>query len=396
MTTREIEYIGQYLRERLEVINNYRNNIYTFPGITEDQRQLIEREEHIYKQQIALKEVLSQELNGRFDRDEINTWIVRRWGGIPKFGTGRNTISYYVTDFSNNLIQNRYNDLKNIPSLSKIASFVNPEEYFIYDSRVAVSLNAILLSLHIIHNTQEWNDVLFYPMPQSNGSNHRTEIMKDLIQERTNGMGHFLEGRVYYSYCKLIKDLYASVFPDNQCQHHPYEIEMLLFVLAERDTDWSIERETVFGNYFRDRRLFYAELDKEKKSKNSQNTRSSTKKSNKVPLPSPSETRLHDSSIITKKPSYLGSRGFKFGKCISISGNEYMCYVGSGKVAEGKVVKCCQIFGITEKASLLPNDIKEGFTHKVGRGIYKIVENYNEGAQVLEAFMDKLRRKNLI
>ena len=72
--------------------------------------------------------------------NELCLWIIRDWGGI-KTGKNEDTLELIKTSLSQKEFQ-----FKRIASSSKIASFMYPDRYAIYDSRVAYTLNWIILS----------------------------------------------------------------------------------------------------------------------------------------------------------------------------------------------------------------------------------------------------------
>lgn len=68
------------------------------------------------------------------------TWVVRKWGNINR-SLKQETLRTYVEKFNSSWMTN----ISNISSKSKCLAFVNPETRFVYDSRVAMLLNSILL-----------------------------------------------------------------------------------------------------------------------------------------------------------------------------------------------------------------------------------------------------------
>lgn len=84
---------------------------------------------------LQLRKILSECVERRM---EIANWIIRDWGGIKS--NKRDTISHYVSMLSTDC---SHFPIKGIASYSKLLSFYDFDRYAIYDSRVAVSLNAI-------------------------------------------------------------------------------------------------------------------------------------------------------------------------------------------------------------------------------------------------------------
>lgn|SRR5574344_475523 len=173
-------------------------------------------EECSYKSNARLKDNISRHLNGMITNDEsinIYKWIVNVWGGIRRYKVAENI--QLINDFLNG---KERDDYYRISSLSKIASFRYPEKYFIYDSRVAISLNYLLLKV---------NSPYYFYMPSSRGRNSETiaKITNKLLKE--NIMPIYDS---YVCYCKLVKDIYSKVFTEKDTR--PDYLEMLLFMMA--------------------------------------------------------------------------------------------------------------------------------------------------------------------
>lgn len=92
-----------------------------------------------YTKNITLKEQSGGIWNDG-DKLEISNWVVAKWGGIK--GNRPTTVANYVSA----ICAGHYpNEIKGVASYSKILSFMDPNEFSIYDARVAISLNAIQL-----------------------------------------------------------------------------------------------------------------------------------------------------------------------------------------------------------------------------------------------------------
>jgi hypothetical protein len=178
------------------------------------------------------------ELRTHFNKTNIDydtsLWIINKWGGIGSFKDNI-TNSERIRKLEKGL-QNRElskDSFSVISSLSKIASFLNNEEYFVYDSRVIYSINWLILKNRI-------PDAKYFPMPESR-SNKLTLFDLDTIitlfhkASYPNGIlkkNLFIESKTaYFIYCDLIKELNKRLFPSLK----PYYLEMLLFSIADND-----------------------------------------------------------------------------------------------------------------------------------------------------------------
>jgi len=163
---------------------------------------------------------------------ETSLWIITKWGGIGSFKNNTaNEIKINNLEYA--LSKRMFNkaSFSVISSLSKIASFFNHEEYFVYDSRVIYTLNWLILKNKLL--TPQ-----FFPMPDSRSSKltlfDLTTIInlsyKNEIENEVWKKNLYLGPQdAYFIYCDLIKELNKRLFPN----HKPYYLEMLLFVIAD-------------------------------------------------------------------------------------------------------------------------------------------------------------------
>ena len=71
-------------------------------------------------------------------------WIIQTWGGIKSFkqnSLNDEKIMSFIEKIKGNTVKLNKNEFEIISSLSKIAAFLLPERFCIYDSRVIYSLN---------------------------------------------------------------------------------------------------------------------------------------------------------------------------------------------------------------------------------------------------------------
>lgn len=174
---------------------------------------------------IFLKKSLQTHLPDK--KKEIEYWIIRQWGGIKRFGSDKK---------NNERIDTLYDQLPSgllsrdtfscISSLSKVASFLNPEQYAIYDARATSSLNWLLLKSGATSG--------FFPVPAGRNTaitNYDIETVIRLKCGEKNNL--FLKSKVaYFEYCKLLKELSLLIWNDEERKKMPYYLEILLFVIA--------------------------------------------------------------------------------------------------------------------------------------------------------------------
>lgn len=152
----------------------------------------------------------------------IYYWIIQVWGGIKSFKRHEKNDAK-ILKFLDELDKKSLTKItfERISSFSKVASFIKPKEYVIYDSRVIYTLNWLLFNYAP-------NEMLFI---QPEGRNR--ELVKYDMQTifRLSGRKYTYRSHktAYQEYCDLIKALSIEVYgKDSQ----PYLLEMLLFAVA--------------------------------------------------------------------------------------------------------------------------------------------------------------------
>ncbi len=191
-----------------------------------------------------LKDILSKALNEcavdsqRFQ--EISLWIIRDWGGIHNGSdsdTMRSIIDFLQTDSP------RFN---RIASTSKVGGFMTPDKRIIYDSRVAYSMNWIILS--------ESAGDKFFPIPEGRNSKMQSFNLNVLIRlkfadiykpDKTEDWRnrkyisakdkkiYISKSDAYYELNDLVGKV-NEVLWTNDRKQQPFYTEMLLFSIADK------------------------------------------------------------------------------------------------------------------------------------------------------------------
>ena len=188
-----------------------------------------------FEKNIALKNSLKSHLTS--SGYPIEYWIIQTWGGIQGFKqNGKN--DYRIRELYQQLGKKSFpNQLFDvISSLSKVASFYDPNQYSIYDSRAVFSLNWLLLKSGATQN--------FFHMPSGRNSKIAKYDMETIIRLKCGDKpGLFVENReAYFEYCHLLKTLSPSVWDDSERKIMPFYLEMLLFVLGPEEIVEDIEK----------------------------------------------------------------------------------------------------------------------------------------------------------
>lgn len=244
----DIEKIVNYL-------NKYKNNLetqYTWDvptlpdtlNITKSDNQKLNAEPNNFEQNIIIKQILHSKLQDTKNSDNesfknICHWIIKDWGGIRS--STDNNLSELISSIQNH----KTIPFDRIASRSKVLSFLDPENYVIYDSRVAYSINWILLIT---------KGKLFFPIPSGRNSRMNAFEMNVLIrlinsnnyrqESRFNNKGDkhisnrdkelFLNKNIAYEKLNLlIKEISLKLWDDVERQKNLFYTEMLLFAIAD-------------------------------------------------------------------------------------------------------------------------------------------------------------------
>ena len=128
-----------------------------------------------------------------------------------------------------------------ISSLSKISSFLDPDKYVIYDSRVIYALNYLILTGE---NKDEFKHK-YFPMPSG-----RNKIIADFDMNTIINIFHagkygtnkeliIPQQQAYFDFCNFVRTYTKSIYGSSA---KPYELEMLLFTIADKEIFYDIKK----------------------------------------------------------------------------------------------------------------------------------------------------------
>ncbi len=246
--TIDIDKISNYLK-KISVSENYNwvipfdkgqgKNIFSeqdlasFSGLTN------------FESNVRLKSLISEKIIKAKDKKEIDTlkrifeWTVHDWGGIRN---GRNNIDS-LYEMGIEAIENENLKFERIASTSKILSFFKPSDHIIYDSRIAYSLNTIMLLVDASDK--------YFPVPAGTNSKMNAFNIEVLIRLKHKPNAYlrtgskklisnadktlFYNDNEAYSIIKdLIKKINKSIYKNDQDKSEkPFYTEMLLFGIAD-------------------------------------------------------------------------------------------------------------------------------------------------------------------
>jgi hypothetical protein len=174
-----------------------------------------------YERNIYLKENLHTVIN-KDKKLNCHYWTVQEWGGIGSFKRNPKNdsrISKFLDDLSKGQLTRA--SFECISSLSKIASFIHPEKYAIYDSRVIYSLNWLLF---VYADAKQ-----LFPQPAGRSTELAKYDMSTIF--RLSGREHQYRAQniAFHEYCAMMVDLSTQIFGEGS---KPYRAEMLLFAVA--------------------------------------------------------------------------------------------------------------------------------------------------------------------
>lgn len=201
-----------------------------------------------YEKELQLKKIVGQKLNDTLKSnadlfDKLCLWVIKDWGGITTANDNNTLI--LIKDF---LKQDKPH-FNRIASASKVGAYLFPDRNVIYDSRVAYSLNWIILS----DNAGQQ----YFPIPEGRNSKMSAFDLNVLI--RLKNISHYhptdiahLDHRLfiknsdkklfinkkdaYYELNNLVKQINQKLWKgDKEKEQNLYFTEMLLFSIADRE-----------------------------------------------------------------------------------------------------------------------------------------------------------------
>jgi hypothetical protein len=244
----DVNKIANYLRS-LNVSENYAWKIPFNKGYGPSifSQQELEPFEALtnFESNILLKTALSEKIHNALNINDTNNlkkifeWAVHDWGGIP---SGRQNIDQ-LYELGIDAIKKEKLNFKRIASTSKILSFYKPSEFIIYDSRIAYSLNAIMMFLDASEK--------YFPVPLGKNPKMIAFNIGVLIRLKHKANGYkrngkkniisnadktifFSEKEAYAILNNTVKEINSLVYQaDQQKINKPFLTEMLLFSIAD-------------------------------------------------------------------------------------------------------------------------------------------------------------------
>lgn len=147
-------------------------------------------------------------------------WAIQDWGGIKSFKKSekndRRIRVFLAQMVKGSLTQNTF---ECISSLSKVASFIRPDQFVIYDSRVIYCLNWYLFNYA--------NEVELFPQPSGRNKELVKLDLETIFSLSDQNYKYRSHEVAYHDYCRLIKELSLKVYGPGS---KPYMLEMLLFM----------------------------------------------------------------------------------------------------------------------------------------------------------------------
>ena len=195
----------------------------------------LKNDKNPFNQNVRLKWILSEKYKNNSEQNFIDFWVINNWGGIRGFKPNERNIEK-IRRFKKQLEKRKLSlDCFNtISSLSKVSSFIDPENFVIYDSRVIYTLNWLILTCE----NQNGFKNKYFPMPSG-----RNKIIVDFDINTIVNLSHISEYEkqtelylkqqfAYFEFCDFIKSNTKLIYGENA---KPYELEMLLFTLADKE-----------------------------------------------------------------------------------------------------------------------------------------------------------------
>ncbi len=153
-------------------------------------------------------------------------WVIQNWGGIKSFKRNQNNdekIKKYYGELRR--LKLSRNSFSTISSLSKVSSFYDCHNYFIYDARAIFALNWIIFKC-------ESPDIKkLFPQPIGRNSTINKYDLSTIVNLSNKNFSYYDLNEAYFQYCNLIKKINLNVCPNEEA----FVLEMLLFVTSIKE-----------------------------------------------------------------------------------------------------------------------------------------------------------------
>jgi len=221
-----INYLNEY-----PIDNIYDYNIVLNSALFDndnDEIDKIKNTKNIFERMKLLRIFINKKLKNGTNKLDYYNWIVEDFGGITNFkkNVKDDEKNKDIESFINCLQDGKldYKQFNTISSYSKIISFLEPQKYFIYDSRVAFVLNWFLLKNY----RQENRYFIIPPGRNSDLVKYNIDTIINLYKKETL-KEYYDKKYVYFIYCDFITKLFEKI--ENKEINEPYYIEMMLWGL---------------------------------------------------------------------------------------------------------------------------------------------------------------------
>jgi hypothetical protein len=208
-----VKVISDYIStqfDRLNDIYKWNFNLNHFPD-----KDYVQVGANPYQRSRHLREMIHNNIVKKSpSSNEFQIWYVKNWGGVKT--NKAETLQYYI--------DSQYEELltlhsKGIASWSKVLSVRNPNQYAIYDARVAVSLNSIQKKFNV-------NESFLFPQLVSRNSSF---VLPTQAAIKKSSFFKFDKVKDFY-------EIYLNILHNSVSKHEKYDLqdaEMVLFSNAE-------------------------------------------------------------------------------------------------------------------------------------------------------------------
>ncbi len=192
-------------------------------------------QKNAFEQNVKLKWILKEKYISTPNSTNIDFWIINSWGGIRGFKENSKNIDK-IQIFKKQLDKKKLSldTFSTISSLSKLSSFMDPDNFVIYDSRVIYTLNWLILNCE---NQNGFNEK-YFPMPSG-----RNKIITDFDMNTIINISHLdiyknkkdlyrSQQLAYFDFCDFVKYTTKVIYGENA---KPFQLEMLLFTIADNE-----------------------------------------------------------------------------------------------------------------------------------------------------------------
>ena len=182
-----------------------------------------------FQKNLVIRDFIHQriKISDQEEKKSLFKWVIHNWGGIRSFQAFE-IIPAFLEELESGHLT--WKSSSRISSLSKIAAFISPDQYAIYDARVSIALNW-LLYLDTDYSGPFFKDL----STKSRNSQIIPDLKWDRRTTRSGALIKYLPNSTFYfTYNQLLRQLADHIDPGNTDLFQRLEMTLFSLPLQEK------------------------------------------------------------------------------------------------------------------------------------------------------------------